>query len=203
MRKKLTVIIADDHPHEVEGFRDCLSFEKYIEVIDTASSPEQAVKIAIELQPDVIMLDLAWPDDPEPGFKAIRQIRQGAPDTRILAMTNYSEYIDEARRAGADKAISKHFLTPEVLEDRIRDTFESRFLPQPPPRRVEQLTPREIDVLRELCKGKTAKQIGTQLVIAEATVKSHLSTIYAKLGVEGKGGAISTAYREGIISLDM
>ena len=130
MSDKLRIIIADDHPYEGSGIADPSNFASEIEVIRKAQTAQQAVLQVIEKQPDVILLDTTWYKNKDEGFTAIRQIRKGAPQTRIPVMTAYDEMLEAAQKAGADRAIHKDYLnSKDALVAHIQAAYQARLLP--------------------------------------------------------------------------
>jgi DNA-binding NarL/FixJ family response regulator len=200
MDRSLKVIIADDHPYEVSGIIGLLDFTDEVEVVGSANSAQQAVRMVIDLQPDVVMLDMVWYKNKDEGVTAIQQIREGAPETRILVMTAYDEMLESAKIVGADLVIHKDFLgSKRALVDRIKDAYGSRLLPQSTNRYIESLTPREYEVLKLIAQGETDAGIALQLDIAETTVKKHVSNIIGKLGSKNRAQAAAVAYELGIL----
>lgn len=193
----LTVVIADDHPHEVKGFTDLLEFAPGIKVVGQAYTAPQAVRQVIDKKPNVILLDLVWIKSKDEGITAIQQIRQAVPDTRILAMTNYDEdMIKLALEAGADKAISKNDLGGiEALTNQIQAAYEARDLPRVVTKPYEKPTDRELEVLAWMCEGLQDKEIAEKLVLSPKTVKRHAQNIYGKLGVRNRSEAVTFALK--------
>jgi NarL family two-component system response regulator LiaR len=198
--KEITVFVADDHEFTVEGIIKLLSFAQgEIRVVGQASSPENAVHQVLQLKPDVVLLDMLLYYDQEESLTAIRQIREGAPMTSILAMTAYDNLIEEARRAGAHIATHKNSIsTLPALKARIKDAYLSVRLPKPKPNLVEKLTRRELEVLQLMCEGLPDKEIAARLHIAVRTVRRHNAEIYGKLEIGSRGEAIAFALRHDI-----
>jgi len=200
MRDKIRVLIADDHVHEREGFKQLLGLVDSIEVVGEATSAQEAVRKALSLKPDVVLLDLAWYKDRTAGISAIRQIKQEAPQIKILAATVYAELIEPARLEGADLAVDKDSLFDKsTLADRIRDAYMSQTFPRAQAELVEKPTEREMAVLELMAQGKTDRQIATELGIALPTAKKHVSNILGKLAARSRGEAIAKAYEIGIL----
>ena len=200
MTNKIRVLIADDHIHERRGFGSLLELDDSVEVVGEAASAREAIELALNLLPDVILLDLKWFNDPTAGAQAILEIKSKAPQVKILAATVHPELIDEARRAGAEMAIDKDLLfNGEVLVRHLWDAFRTgNFLS------VKSLVPndlsaREMDVLTWMASGLTNKAIGAKLNIAETTVKKHARAIYGKLNAKSRTEAVSMALSLGII----
>lgn len=200
MRDKIRVLIADDHMYEREGFKQLLSLVDSIEVIGEAASAQEAVRKALSLKPDVVLLDLAWYKDRTAGISAIRKIKQEAPQIKILAATVYAELIEPARMEGADLAVDKDALFDKsTLADRIRDAYMSQGFPRPQADLVEKPTEREMEVLELMAQGKTDREIAAELSIALPTAKKHVSNVLGKLGARSRGEAIAKAYETGLL----
>ena len=197
---KIRVLIADDHVHEREGFKQLLSLVDSIDVVGEAASAQEAVKKALSLKPDVVLLDLLWYKDPTAGISAIRQIKAETPQIKILAATVYPELIKSARMEGADLAVDKDSLSDtSMLVDRIRDTYMSQGFPTTEANLVEKPTKREMDVLKLMAQGETDREIARELVIALSTSKKHVRSILGKLGARSRGEAIAKAYETGLL----
>lgn len=200
MKDKISVIIADDHPHEVLGLVDLLGFSDEIEVLGQASTAQQAVLLTQSLKPDVILLDMFWYKNEQEGLAAIRQIRESAPETRILAMTVHDDVLEKAWQAGADRAIHKDYLvSKDAMVKHIRATFESRRLPLIHQSPFEKLSKREQEALKWMCDGLSDKEIAARLGIQPNTVKKFNTSIYKKLGVVGRTEAVGVAIRHGLV----
>jgi DNA-binding NarL/FixJ family response regulator len=199
VNEPIRVIIADDHPHEVAGIADLLEFAEGIKVIGKAQTSQEAVKLTLDLKPDVILIDILWYKNSDAGLEAIQQIRSGAPQTRILAMTAYDDLIELARVAGAHLVIHKDYLnSKQALVNQIRAAYESRVFPKP----VEQtnkLSPRELEVLTLMVEGLTDKAIAEHLFLSKTTIKKYDQKIFGKLGVSNRTEAVSYALRKGLI----
>ena len=200
MTNIIKVLIADDHIHEREGFKQLLGLLDFVEVIGEATSAQNTVQQALGLMPDVILMDLTWFKDKTAGITAIQQIKARAPTIKILAATVYPELIEAARAAGADLAADKDTLSNKTtLGDRIRDTYESpTFTPNQPPL-TEQLTERELGVLRLVAQGHTDAGIAEEIYLSVSTVKKHVGNILGKLGASNRSAAIAVAYECGIL----
>lgn len=198
MGKMISVVIADDHLHEVTGFADLLAYADQVEVVGVANSISQAENLASTLKPDVIMLDMVWFMDATEGLKAIQRIKEVSPQTSILAMSAYPEKLQPAKQAGADVAISKDLLyTKQAIVERIMDAYQACNRPKTKPILLDKLTERELEVTNLMCDGLSDKDIGKKLFISCKTVKRHAQSIYRKLGVNKRTEVVSYVLKNG------
>jgi DNA-binding NarL/FixJ family response regulator len=204
----IRVLLVDDHPVVREGLHGMLSADPGTEVVGEAASGEEAVALARACRPDVVLMDLRMPGGD--GVEAIRRITAELPSIRIMVLTTYDTDADILRavEAGASGYLLKD--TPRaVLADAIRATArgETVLAPQVARRLVtrarqpqrETLTPRETSVLALAARGLTNAEIGRELFISEATVKTHLLRASGKLGVSGRTAAVTTAMQAGLL----
>ena len=215
MTKTIRVLIADDHAIVRKGIRALLATETDIEVVGEAADGKEAVEKAERLHPDVILMDLVMPG--MDGIEATRRITTRQPETRILVLTSFAEdeKVFPALKAGALGYLLKD-AGPEELVRAIRQVYcgESSLHPaiarkvlqelsRPPERPLtpEPLTERELEVLRLIAKGKSNREIAEELVISEATVRTHVSNILGKLQLASRTQAALYALREGIAEL--
>lgn len=197
----IRILIVDDHTVVRKGLRALLSAEKYgIDVVDEASDGYEAVQKAGQQEPDVILMDLVMPG--KSGIEAIGEIKKIQPAARILVLTSFAEdeKVSEAIRAGAYGFLLKD-TSPDELVQTIRAVYAGKFtLPQElthvlfrdqgavnelPPAQ-EDLTQREIDVLRCIAKGYANKQIAAELSISTTTVRTHVSSLLRKLDMKNR-----------------
>ncbi|MBM4634982.1 response regulator [Rhodococcus hoagii] len=200
----ISVLLVDDHLVVRAGLRALLDSQPDITVIGEADTGEDAVAMAADRSPDVVMMDLALGTGID-GVEAIRRIRAARPDQLVLVFTTYDTDADVVRAldAGAIGYLLKDS-APQDIFGAIRDAVAGRSVLSPPVasrvldrmRRPDQaLTAREAELLSLLAEGLTNKELGKRLFISEATVKTHLAHIYAKLGVESRAAAVSIALR--------
>lgn len=204
----ISVLLVDDHLVVRAGLRALLDSQPDIEVIGEADTGEEAVAMATDRSPGVVMMDLALGAGID-GVEAIRRIRADRPEQPVLVFTTYDTDADVVRAldAGAIGYLLKDS-APQDIFGAIRDALAGRSALSPPVasrvldrmRRPDQaLTAREAELLSLLAEGLTNKELGKRLFISEATVKTHLAHIYAKLGVDSRAAAVSIALRrEGI-----
>jgi DNA-binding NarL/FixJ family response regulator len=208
----IRILIADDHPIVREGLTAVLETQPDFVIVGAAASGTQAVERAAALRPDVILLDLALPD--LDGVAALRQIRAADPAAHVIIFTAFDtdERILAAVQAGAQGYLLKGAPREELFQAiRVVDSGGSLLQPvvaarllrqfSGPAALPEQLTERELEVLRQLAKGRQNKEIATELWISERTVKFHVSAILAKLGVGNRTEAVSKAAQLGLVEL--
>ena len=212
----IRVLVADDHAIVRSGIRAVLEIVPDIEVVGEARDGREAISRVVALQPDVILMDLVMPE--MDGIEAIRQIQDHQPDARILVLTTFSgeDKILPAIKAGA---LGYHLKDsrPDELAQAIRQVYrgesslhpviarkvlEELARPSERPPTPEPLTHRELEVLRLVAQGLENREIAEELVITEATVRTHVSNVMAKLHVANRTQAALYALREGIASLD-
>ncbi|MBK8990072.1 MAG: response regulator transcription factor [Chloroflexi bacterium] len=210
----IRVLIVDDHLVVREGLQLILSLEGDIAVVGEAADGATAVRLAGELQPDVVLMDLRMPG--MDGLEAIGHIRAQWPEIAIIILTTYNE--DDLLRQGLQAGARSFLLKDtgrETLFRTIRAAAQGETLLQPEilqralqPQPVEQgttavadetLTERELMVLTAVARGDRNKEIAQQLGVAERTVKAHLTNIYNKMGVESRAEAIAVAMQRGML----
>ncbi|HKF14517.1 MAG TPA: response regulator transcription factor [Gaiellaceae bacterium] len=210
----IRVLVADDQAMVRAGFRMLLSREEDVEVVAEASNGLEAVDKAARFQPDVALMDIRMPE--LDGLEATRRILAADETARILILTTFDldEYVYEALRAGASGFVLKDD-PPEQLLGAIRvvaggDALLSpaitkrvikRFarVPQPsPPKELEELTERELDVFRLISRGLSNAEIGQELYITDTTVKTHITHILQKLNLRDRVQAVVLAYETGL-----
>ena len=214
--KTIRVLVVDDHAIIRKGVRAVLDLVPDVDLVGEAENGSQAVKLEQELIPDVILMDLMMPE--MNGIECIKQIKAQRPKARILVLTNFAgeEMIFPAIKAGA---VGYHLKdsSPEALIDAIRQVNQGVAALHPSiAKKVleefhnrdkqhlsdEPLTPRELEVLRLIAQGLENKEIAEQLVISDATVRTHVSNILGKLHLASRTQAALYALREGFASLD-
>jgi len=215
MVEAIRILIADDHPVVREGLFAMLSRQSDFEVVGEARDGVEAVNKAKELSPEVVLMDLRMPE--LDGVEAMNQIKSAKPNTKFIILTTYSDddYIFRGIEAGARGYLLKDAPREELFKA-IRAVHRGESLIQPVvaskvldrftelSRRApsgEELSERELEVLRLMAKGAANKEIGVELSIAQSTVKTHISTIFQKLGVNDRTQAVTEALKKGIIRL--
>jgi NarL family two-component system response regulator LiaR len=215
-QETIRVLIADDHAIVRKGICALLATEPEIEVVGEAEDGRQAIAYTQRLAPDVVLMDLVMPG--LDGLEATRQIVAHQPRARILVLTSFAgdDKVFPAIKAGAQGYLLKDS-GPEELVQAIQQVFDGesslhpsiarkllRELADPTPREpeVDALTEREIEVLQLVAEGHSNRQISEQLTISEATVRTHVSNILAKLNLGSRTQAALYALRTGIASLN-
>lgn len=205
--EKIRIMVIDDQAIVRQGFVSLINTVADMEVIAEGVDGKQAIDLYRQHQPDVTLMDLRMPV--LGGVDAIVKIRQEFPSARIIVLTTYDgdEDIYRSLQAGAQGYLLKDMFFEE-LEDAIRKVNAgSRRLPPVVAERLaermtgSELTDRELEVLQEIVKGRTNKEIGSVLNISEATVKSHINNILSKLGVADRTQAATRALQRGIVHL--
>jgi NarL family two-component system response regulator LiaR len=206
------VLITDDHGVVRQGLRMFLSLDPELEVVGEAENGREALAMARELQPDVVLMDLLMPV--MDGISATEAIRKELPEVEVVALTSVLEdaSVTGAVRAGAIGYLLKDTDSDE-LSRAIKAAAEGRVHLAPEaaarwmrevraPENPEALTDREAEVLKLVARGKANKQIAGALYVSEKTVKAHVSAILMKLGVQSRTQAALYAVRAGLVSMD-
>ena len=210
----IRVLVADDQSMVRAGFRMLLSREEDIEVVAEASNGLEAVDKAARFRPTVILMDIRMPE--LDGLEATRRILAADDTARILILTTFDldEYVYEALRAGASGFVLKDD-PPEQLLAAIRivaggdallsPAVTSRVIKQftrmpqaSPPKQLEELTEREVEVFRLIARGLSNAEIGQELYISDTTVKTHITHILQKLDLRDRVQAVVLAYETGL-----
>ncbi len=214
MTEPITVMIVDDHEMVRKGARGYLEAQPDISVVAEAESGAEAVRLARENVPDVVLMDLVMPG--MDGVEATRQVKDVSPRTRIIILTSYheDEHIFPALQAGAISYLLKDVKAPELVEAiqraargeaTLHPRVATRLIKHLGSGEIEQgylftaLTERELEVLKLIARGCTNQKIAEQLVISTGTVKGHISNILSKLHLADRTQAAVFAWQEGII----
>ncbi|MEU0878388.1 response regulator transcription factor [Lentzea sp. NPDC005914] len=201
----IRLVIVDDHPVVRDGLRGMLASEDF-EVVGEAASGDEAVAVVTALAPDVVLMDLRMPGSD--GLSAIERLR--AHPCRVLVLTTYDTDRDvlPAIKAGATGYLLKDTPRDELHrairaahagEAVLSPAVATRLLGQVREPALEPLSAREVDVLALVAKGSTNRAVAAALFISEATVKTHLLHVYAKLGVSDRAAAVAVAYERGLL----
>jgi DNA-binding NarL/FixJ family response regulator len=212
----IRIVMADDQALIRSGLRTILEREDDLEVVGEAADGEQAVRLATELRPDIVLMDIRMPG--VDGLAAAERIlagdRESAPRVLVLTTFEIDDYVQTALRTGVTGFLLKDteppalvaavrsaargdaMLSPAVTR-RLIEAYVQR--PAPSAGLRVQLTQRESDVLRAMARGLSNAEIGTELYLSEATVKTHITSILAKLGVRDRLQAVVVAYESGMV----
>jgi len=205
--KPIRILAADDHPLLRQGIAALIKAQRDMELVAEAGDGEEAIKQFRLHRPDVTLMDVQMPN--VNGTEAISRIREEFPEARILVLSTYAGDVQvlRAMKAGARGYILKGNVRTELL-DAIRAVHagQKRIPPEIAAELAEhaadeELSPREVDVLRLIGAGNANKQIADKLCIAETTVKNHISNILSKLGANDRAHAVTIALQRGIIEL--
>jgi DNA-binding NarL/FixJ family response regulator len=208
----IRVLLVDDHSVVRQGLRMFLALEPDLEVVGEAADGAEALRLARELRPDVVLMDLLMPV--MDGITATGLLRRELPDTEVVALTSV---LEDEKVVGAVRAGAIGYLLKDTQADELRRAIRAaaagqvQLSPQAAarlmrevkaPESPEALTERETEVLRLLAHGASNKEIAQALTIGEKTVKTHVSNILAKLGVPSRTQAALYAVRIGLVSVD-
>jgi DNA-binding NarL/FixJ family response regulator len=215
--QKIKVLLADDHTVVRQGLKALLGAEPDIEIVGEAENGRQSIQLARELQPDVIVMDIAMPA--LNGLEATRQITHALPKTKVIILSSYSddEYVHQLTEAGAAGYLVKQTAANELLKaireaqrgnayfspaiakrlrDQCRDALSTG---RSVKRRSDYLTTREAEVLQLIAEGHANKQIAAELCISIKTVEKHRQQVMNKLGIHDVAGLTRHAIAKGII----
>ena len=216
----IRVLLVDDQALIRAGFRMILDAEEDIEVVGECADGTQAVDSAKRLDPDVVLMDIRMPE--MDGIEATRRIAGSSADespTRVLMLTTFDldEYVYDALRAGASGFLLKDvpadqlvggirlvaageaLLAPTVTKRLISEFARSVPEDREPPAAIDELTPREVEVLKLIARGMSNAEIADELVVSSTTVKTHVARILLKLGLRDRVQVVVTAYESGIV----
>src|SRR3954465_2470519 len=206
--KPTRVLIADDQHLVRQGFRSMLDRLPSMEVVAEASTAKEAVEQYARYRPDILLLDLRFPDTC--GVDAIRAIREQFLIARIIVLTTYDgdEDIYQSLQAGARAYLLKDVTLEELVDCIERVHRGQTYVPPPIAAKLAErtaspeLTDRELDVLRRIVAGRSNKEIASDLSITEGTVKSHVNHVLEKLGVHDRTQAALTAVKRGLVRME-
>ena len=206
----IRLLIADDHPVVRDGLRAMLATQPDMELVGEAATGIEAVERVRTLRPDVVLMDLQMPDLDGPA--AIATLRERAPGVRVLVLTTFGTDADITRAvdAGATGYLLKDAPREQLFgairaaargEAVLSPSVATRVLGRMRAPAEEALSPRELEILGAVARGLSNKDIGRQLYVSEATVKTHLLRVFSKLGVDDRTAAVTVALERGIIRL--
>jgi NarL family two-component system response regulator YdfI len=213
-QENIKILITDDHDIVRDGLRLILETEEQFEIVGEARNGEEACRLAAELNPDVVLLDLRMPV--MDGITALQHIHHDQPDIAVVILTTYNE--DDLMRQGLEEGALGYLLKdtdrttliktirtaasgqalfqPEIIQRAFQSAGKSKAKPVS----ESSLTDREMEILQLVAEGNRNKEIAFQLGITERTVKAHLASIYQKLDVDSRASAIAAASKQGWIS---
>ena len=213
---KIRTLITDDHKVVRRGLRGFLELDPGLEVVGEASNGQEAVEMALRLEPDVVLMDLLMPV--MDGIEATREIRLRLPEVEVVALTSV---LEDASVTGAIKAGAIGYLLKTTEADELREAIRAaaagqvRLAPEAaarlmrevrapasPEALTELLTERETEVLKLIARGKANKQIARELFVAMSTVKTHVNNLYRKLNVSSRTQAALYAARTGLVAIE-
>jgi DNA-binding NarL/FixJ family response regulator len=218
MSEAVKVLIADDQALVRAGFRSILEAQGGIEVVGEAEDGRNAIDIARKRKPNVVLMDVRMPDID--GIEATRQIlADEGNETAVLMLTTFdlNEYVYDALRAGASGFLLKDVLPEDLIAavrvvaagdaliapnvtKRLIEHFVKTAPPSEPPAGLDELTPREVEVLTLVARGLSNGEIAGDLVLSQATVKTHVKHVLAKLGARDRVQAVVFAYEAGLVT---
>jgi DNA-binding NarL/FixJ family response regulator len=218
----IRVLIADDQPVVRDGLAMLLELHDDVKIVATAADGVEAVERACAERPDIVLMDLRMPR--LEGAEATRQILAALPDTRVLVLTTYAddEFLFSALQAGARGYLTKDATAEEIehairavvagqthldpaIQQRLVTVALNRTPPAPTPtgpasptELADELTPREVEVLKLIAAGLSNREIADKLVLSNATVKTHINRIFSKTGARDRAQAVRYAYQHGL-----
>jgi DNA-binding NarL/FixJ family response regulator len=214
----IRILIADDQALVRAGFKMILDAEGDLDVVGEASDGAQAITMAAELEPDVVLMDIRMPE--VDGIEATRRViaEAGERPVRVLMLTTFdlNEYVYDALRAGASGFLLKDvppeqlvagirvvaegeaLLAPSITRRLIQEFATATPVPSEPPPGLDELTPREVEVFKLLSRGLSNAEIAAELVVSETTVKTHVARVLMKLGLRDRVQAVVLAYESGV-----
>ena len=214
-KDKITIVIADDHPLIREGIRKILELESGFQVIAEVQNGQEAVEVARQYVPDVVLMDINLPV--LNGIEATKIIRRELPQTNVLALTIHDdeEYIIELLRSGVSGYVLKDIRAEELVQaiyqvaqgyqvihpgvaQKVVDYIQKKEVATGPPKTNIVLTEREREILIHVSLGKSNREIARDLYISEKTVKNHLTNIFRKIGVSDRTRAVLYALKHGL-----
>jgi two-component system NarL family response regulator len=207
IEKKIRVLVADDHPIVRQGVIANVKPQPDMMVVAEAGDGLEALALIKEHSPDVVLLDLRMPG--MDGLDVVAEVSRAKLKSRVVIMTTFEseEDVHRAIKAGARGYLLKDSTQEEILDAIRRVSLGETYLPARIVQKVAEgmrkpeLSPREIEVLQCVAAGKSNKEIGVQLFIAEGTVKTHVKSLLEKLSVVGRTGAIREGVHRGIVRL--
>ena len=212
---KIRVLIADDHGVVAEGLKHLVGAQPDMEVIACVEDGREAVRMAAETRPDVVLMDLSMPE--LNGAEATRSIMQGDPKCRVIVLSMYAEreYVRRALKAGAVGYVVKRSAAKELvdairathagqryLSSRVADVVLEDSAADGKDDRLAKLSAREREVLQLIAEGRTGAEIAERLTLSQKTVETYRARLIEKLGIRDVPGLVRFAIQRGLVSLD-
>ena len=207
MGSEIKVLIADDHAVVRMGLSALLSAEDDIEVVGEVKNGEEAVRDALRLMPDVVVMDLVMPK--KDGVAATAELREKLPSARVLILTSYStsDGIAHAIEAGAVGALMKSAENESLINairavhagKRVIPAVVKRLMAEDPP--VPKLSPRQLEILASITRGLSNDDIAKQLGIGKASIKTHVLALFQKLGAANRAEAVAITLRKQLLKI--
>jgi DNA-binding NarL/FixJ family response regulator len=207
----IKVLIVDDHSIVVQGLKNFLAMDRELEVVGTASGGQEALELAHRLQPQVVLLDLLMPG--MDGLEVTIRLKQELPGLKVLILSSVREekMVVKALEAGATGYLLKN-MEANQIQEAIKASLDNQLCLSPEvaeimahkpaihinPSSPELLTNREKEVLAQLVQGKANKEIALALGVSEGTIKSHISSLIAKMGVQSRAQVAVYAFQVGL-----
>ena len=211
----IRILIADDHGVVAEGLKHLIEAQQDMQVVATVGDGREAVRVAKETQPDVVLMDLSMPE--LNGADATRAVLEHDPKCRVIVLSMYAEreYVRRALKAGAAGYVVKRSAAKEVvdairavhagqryLSPRVADVVIDDYAGDGKGDLLEKLSTREREVLQLLAEGRTGAEIATRLTLSQKTVETYRARLVEKLGIRDVAGLVKFAIQRGLVSLD-
>ena len=211
----IRILIADDHGVVAEGLKHLIEAQQDMQVVATVGDGREAVRVAKETQPDVVLMDLSMPE--LNGADATRAVLEHDPKCRVIVLSMYAEreYVRRALKAGAAGYVVKRSAAKEVvdairavhagqryLSPRVADVVIDDYAGDGKGDLLEKLSTREREVLQLLAEGRTGAEIATRLALSQKTVETYRARLVEKLGIRDLPGLVRFAIQRGIVTLD-
>ena len=211
----IRILIADDHAVVAEGLKHLVEAQADLEVVATVGDGREAVRVAKETQPDVVLMDLSMPE--LNGADATRAIVDERPECRVIVLSMYAEreYVRRALKAGATGYVVKRSAAKELVEairavtsgqrylsPRVADVVIDDYAADGKADLLEKLSTREREVLQLLAEGRTGSEIAQRLALSQKTVETYRARLVEKLGIRDVAGLVKFAIQRGLVSLD-
>jgi len=211
----IRILIADDHGVVAEGLKHLIEAQQDMQVVATVGDGREAIRVAKETEPDVVLMDLSMPE--LNGADATRAVLEHDPKCRVIVLSMYAEreYVRRALKAGAAGYVVKRSAAKEVvdairavhagqryLSPRVADVVIDDYAGDGKGDLLEKLSAREREVLQLLAEGRTGAEIATRLALSQKTVETYRARLVEKLGIRDVAGLVKFAIQRGLVSLD-